>query len=419
MTHQTRHQWGIVVPGVLAIICIVTASAWGYWQYVNYVPPFRPQLPPMPSPNGYVKAQQALAQLSKIRHPPVPANWPHVTLAQLRAQLAVRRPILDQVRAIFPLEWRAPAVLDVNDTFAAMPSHSEFRECARCFADEGILARSEGDYGAAMQSSLDAIELGSKIPNGGGLISRLTGLACHAIGFDQAERTVSGMPAGAIPGALARLRRVRREWPSLSETLESERISHLAMDSQAFLEIQLEPLHGQLQFFRPDNASLWDAVLPLLTPRRTILASTDRFYRRQIGESTRPFRQRVAVPVPGDWWSRATLLSITPQILVRQEREGTHLALFEVALAVRMHYLQHGRYPARLSDISREWLPAIPVDLWDQPIAYRLRNSQPVIYSLGPDGKDDGGRAADPITLTPATRGDLVFGKMSHRLRQH
>jgi len=194
---------------------------------------------------------------------------------------------------------------------------------------------------------------------------------------------------------------------------------HLAMDTQAFLEIQREPLHEQLQFFRPDNASLWDAVLPLLTPRRTILASTDRFYRRQIGESKRPFRQRAAVSVPGDWWSRATLLSITPQILVRHEREQTHLALLEVALAVRMHYLRHGHYPARLSDISREWLPAVPVDLWDQPIAYRLRDGHPVIYSLGPDGKDDGGRAADPINLTPATCGDLVFGQMSHHLRQH
>jgi hypothetical protein len=81
-----------------------------------------------------------------------------------------------------------------------------------------------------------------------------------------------------------------------------------------------------------------------------------------------------------------------------------------------MHYLGHGHYPARLADISKTWLPVIPVDLWDQPITYRLKNGQPVTYSLGPDGKDDGGRPADPIDLTPASRGDLVFGQLSHHL---
>ena len=92
------------------------------------------------------------------------------------------------------------------------------------------------------------------------------------------------------------------------------------------------------------------------------------------------------------------------------------LALLEVALAVRMHYLEHGRYPARLAEVSRRWLPEVPRDLWDQPIAYHLKNGRPVIYSLGPDGKDDGGQPADPIDLTPATRGDLVFGHLSHHL---
>src|SRR5207245_1249906 len=111
-------------------------------------------------------------------------------------------------------------------------------------------------------------------------------------------------------------------------------------------------------------------------------------------------------------------ISIDSANLVRWEREGTHLALLEVALAVRMYYLEHGRYPGRVSEISKKWLPAVPIDLWDQPIAYRLKDGQPIIYSLGPDGKDDGGRPADPIGLTPGSRGDLVFGKMSHRLQR-
>src|SRR5712692_4711890 len=161
MTQKPCHQWGIVITGVLGILGIVTASAWGYWQYVKYVPPFTPQLPPMPAPNGYVKAEQALDQLARIRRPPVTASWPKGTPTQLRAQLTVLRPILNQVRRAFPLGWQAPAVLSVNNSVGVAVSHGRFRECARCFEAEGILARRENDYGAAMQASLDAMELGS------------------------------------------------------------------------------------------------------------------------------------------------------------------------------------------------------------------------------------------------------------------
>src|SRR5260370_329402 len=107
-------------------------------------------------------------------------------------------------------------------------TNAGFRECARCFAAEGILARSKGNYSAALQASLDAMELGRNIPKGGGIIPRLVGLACHAMGFALAERTVSGLPASAIPSALARVRRLRQRWPPLRETLESERVANMS-----------------------------------------------------------------------------------------------------------------------------------------------------------------------------------------------
>jgi hypothetical protein len=414
---RSQTGWTVTIGGIVATILIVVASVVGYWEYASYVPPFQPQLPPMPSPNGYVIASQALARLDQLHRPPVPRTWPNGSPAELRAQLAVVRPILKQVRAALHLEWRSPPELGLNSVSPELSgSDGRFRECARCFAAESILQRDEGNYAGAMQSSLDAMQLGSKIPWGGGLIARLVGLACHAIGFDMAERTASHLPAGAIPAALQRARRLRWDWPPLAETLENERIANLSMGTEAFQEIRRQPIYEQVNYFRGTDLSFSDAVRFLLTPRRTVLVNEDRFFAQEITESRKPFRQRVAEPLPDDPWSSHMLMSIDPANLVRWERAATHLAMLEVALAVRMHYLEHGRYPGRLSDISKKWLPAVPTDLWDQPIAYRLKGGQPVIYSLGPDGKDDGGRPADPIGLTPTSRGDLVFGKMSHRL---
>ena len=417
MKQPSRHRWAIILTVVVAALGIVIGSTLGYWRYASYIPPFQAQVPPMPERNGYFVATKALSRLSQVHRPPVPKRWPSGTPDELRAQLRPLEPIMAQVRAALPLEWRAPPVISVHGYDPILSgTYAKFRECTRCFAAESILRSSEGDFAGAMRASLDAMELGSKIPWGGGLIARLTGRACHAIGFSMAERIALRVPANMIPAALERVRHIRDGWPPISETLQNDRVTTLSMDTDALREIERQPFYEKLKTFRTDDSTFWGAARLLITPGGALLGDADGFYVREIAESKKPFRQRVAIPIPGDAWSRATLMSITPELMVKWEGQKTHLALLEVALAVRIYALEHGRYPTRLSDVSKKWLPAIPVDLWDQPVVYRLKNGQPVIYSLGPDGMDDGGKPADPIGLTPSSRGDLVFGKLSHRL---
>lgn len=169
--------------------------------------------------------------------------------------------------------------------------------------------------------------------------------------------------------------------------------------------------------WRPDPRAV-DTLRALLTPRSLALAHIDDYYRRAAEESRKPVRRRRSIPEPTDVWSQLALGLDPLGLSDRLERPRTDLALLEVALAVRGHYLQYGRYPDRLRAISKQWLPAIPRDQWDQPIAYRLKNGLPVIYSLGPDGKDDGGQPADASGLSPTTRGDLVFGRLTQPLRK-
>src|SRR5207244_1611547 len=105
----------------------------------------------------------------------VPPTWPHGTPEQLRAALAPVRPMMRQVRAAMRLEWRAHPVLHANDSASRMPFMAGYRECARDFVAESELARSQGQYDIAIQSSLDAMELGSKMSTGAGLMPRLVG----------------------------------------------------------------------------------------------------------------------------------------------------------------------------------------------------------------------------------------------------
>jgi hypothetical protein len=402
----------IVLAAALGIVCALGLGVVGYWRYVNSVPPFTPQMPPLPRPNGYDRAWRAIVPLIPFSRQPVPARWPDGTPAELRARLVAIRPSLDEVRGSFALEWRMDPPLSFSVDF---PEIAGFRECARGFAAECILARRQGDYRTAMQRSLDAVELGVRMPRGGGLLARMAAVEMIGIGFSQAEQLVPLVPANLVPDALARVRRLRQAWPPLSEMLESERITDIASWTEEFRNNSRRPFREQIRALDPlgTKPGAWGLLRRAFTPRRIVLADIDLYYRRLIAQSRKPFRRRVPVPAPDDPWSE--LIFRGDGVMTwSYEEASTQLALLEVALAIRLYRRERGRYPAALRDIGRVWLPAVPVDFWGQPVAYRLKDGQPVIYSLGPDSRDDGGQALDPESLdrseTPS--GDLVFGRL-------
>jgi hypothetical protein len=403
----------IVSIGILAIVVMLGLIAAGYWRYVNDLPPFTPPAVRMPVPNGYTQAEQLIAKLSQTQRPQEPPTWPSGTPPELEAQLTPIRPCLDAMRATLRLEWRGP--LRQSDAYV-MPG---FQECTRCFVAEGNLARHQGDYATAMQRYLDGMELGGKVSDGGGADVWLVGTACHVIGFAGAERLVLSLPVRAVPAALQRVRQIREGWPRLADMLENERVLTLGQSTASIQRLQRQPLPVQILSFFNEHTTAWKATQLALTPRRLPLSNIDRYYRECIANSKKPVRHRTMVPAPRDpWWPSATSLLTDlwwSDSWRWENRLNTQLTLLAVALAVRQHYLERGAYPKQLRDINRKWLPAIPADCWGQPVAYRLKNGRPLIYSLGPDGKNDGGQAADPLGLTPQARGDLVFGQLSRR----
>jgi hypothetical protein len=64
-----------------------------------------------------------------------------------------------------------------------------------------------------------------------------------------------------------------------------------------------------------------------------------------------------------------------------------------VALAVERYRLAHGQWPDSLNSLVPEFLPKIPLDPYDaKPLRYRRLQDGVVIYSIGPDKVDNGGK---------------------------
>lgn len=86
--------------------------------------------------------------------------------------------------------------------------------------------------------------------------------------------------------------------------------------------------------------------------------------------------------------------------------------LTTTALALKRYQLRHGQYPAELSALVPEFLPAIPCDPADRkPLRYQLKPAAAfLLYSIGEDGVDNGGDAS------PATKSRTFDWQRGHDL---
>jgi len=80
-----------------------------------------------------------------------------------------------------------------------------------------------------------------------------------------------------------------------------------------------------------------------------------------------------------------------------------------ISLAIRLYEHDHGSWPEALDELVPEYLPAEPFDPFDaemRPFQYRPHGEPPILYSVGPNGVDDGGT---PPRSRSRDDGDIMF----------
>lgn len=95
-------------------------------------------------------------------------------------------------------------------------------------------------------------------------------------------------------------------------------------------------------------------------------------------------------------------LSAAGQAAARNEAERDAT---RVALAIERFRLREGRLPEKLDELVPDFLASVPSDPFGAgPLRYRADETEYLVYSVGPDGVDDGGRSDSP----PGQPADLV-----------
>ena len=197
-----------------------------------------------------------------------------------------------------------------------------------------------------------------------------------------------------------------------------------------------ERVMGIIAFREPDtalisetNGPIWriaqagDQALFLDMQNRLVAASGESWskLRAEAAAIDRELADLAAVPA---WQRDAHAISreFTARCLASVDYAGRAAARNEAAdaaLAVELFLREHGRLPAALDELVPELLPSLPADRFNtaSPAAtlrFVARADEWLIYSVGPDGVDDGGDDAVESAGQPSA--DVV---VRVRLRSH
>lgn len=265
---------------------------------------------------------------------------------ELKALVATNANALALVRSGLKKPCALPMRTYLTNITAMSTDLPSLRQIAQLLAAEGRLAELDGRLDDAARSYLDAIHFGNEISRSGFVINRLVGIACSAIG-------------SVSLGKLA---------------------PQLGCD-------QLKPIIAELD--KLDQTSVtWDEV------RR----AESIFMSHELRKRPNPF-----IMIPQWWQARKTIQSSEAIHL----RAIARLRLLQAELALRCYRAEQGAPPAQLPQLVPQYLQRLPQDPFSQqPLVYRVQGTNWLLYSIGPDRKDDSGV---PAGRSMSTKGDLLF----------
>jgi hypothetical protein len=112
----------------------------------------------------------------------------------------------------------------------------------------------------------------------------------------------------------------------------------------------------------------------------------------------------------GSFYSKipALLMPNVPNLGGSEARTEVQIRAAECLIAIKLWKYRNTKLPADLATVTKAaGIPRLPVDSYSgQPLRMALVAGEPVVYSVGQDGRDDGGRIDSKLDQEP---GDQLY----------
>jgi hypothetical protein len=169
------------------------------------------------------------------------------------------------------------------------------------------------------------------------------------------------------------------------------------------------------------TATLFGPVASMVMPsRREVEQLADRLFAASARRISTPVSEWQAEPalreldgIESSWIRKSTygpILEFLPpstDLAIIKESATQQNDATLVAIALELYRRRNNEWPNSLGELVPEYLPAVPIDRFSGgPIGYTIVNGMPLLYSVGADHDDDGGRAPAPTenALVPEYR---------------
>ena len=273
-------------------------------------------------------------------------DWPDLDHDSLRDLVSTNAEPLRLLRLGLTRQCVMPMDSALTNAAGMMNQLARMKRLVQLLAAEGRLREMENQPADAARSYVDAIRFGNEMSRGGFLITRLVGLACEAIGYAPLAKLAPKLNPDEARAVLKDL-----------DKLDAGRVTWAEVQ-------QNERRYTRYQLRNRFNPIMW---------------------------------------VMGWWQTRQAMqrAETKHKTVVARER------LLAAELALRCYQSEQGHPPARLDELATNYLSHVPEDPFSgQPLVYRAQGTNWLLYSVGPDGVDDGGK---PLGRGLASKGDLFF----------
>lgn len=442
-TANPSHDGGSTVKRTVFVALLVLMPCMGALAQDEAPPPWEAWEPPaveMPDPNAwdiYLRAAQIRSAIQERLVAELPEGTP-TSLDMSEASLEpdslemlvwAYAPVFSALEAAIAGDAVAPRITSREEIERAFPEFAATRELARMFAARSIYHLRQDDPLSAALDGIAPMHIAADVGTHNSLLGGLVQIACVAIGEGCLREVIPRLGPDEALIATNALRAAMAQLPGLAHALQGEEtLSRLTMREQfpefARIDEVVAKLREDPEYARqilaqedPAFAELDDAAVRAkveekiaevlaLTPE-VAWAELDRFYATQQAEAAKPWWAREPVAPPENILLKA-LLSPFDAAALKYAISDARLSVDLAAVAAQAYFGEHGAYPTSLEALVPAYLPEVPRDPFaDAPLlsdfrepvsrAHPASTREPqgarvlVIYSVGPDGDDDGG----------------------------
>lgn len=347
-------RWHLMLMGLLVVSAMLAVL------YL-FAPPKPPgPIPPTPSPNAFPDLLTA-AQLISGKHPDPLRNDP----TEIAAYVSANHSALLAIYAALAKPCEAPP--DLMNSAKRRSGNGEYylmREASTLLTQAMWDAEFRGDWNSAMQATHGLLALSRVTSRHGTFLDHLRASTTVSMAFRGLAKWRDELDAHQCRTVIAALLAHEKTRPDFEMIRQWD-------------TYYLQWMIRDWRNFRGTDGFDWKEFLSAHTPGSSFWKNQD----AHAENLRRHYHQRIA-----------------------------EAGLLRLELTLRLYLLERGALPGRLGELVPDFLPQLPEDPFSRTgFVYRTNGTNWLLYSIGPDRVDNGGRPLLPGGYGTIPTGDICF----------